>query len=408
MSRLLIREHIDGAVQSLRLNRTRMLLTTLGVGIGVASITTILALSAGIIHVISGQVSALGDNIAVVRPGYSDTSATTLSPINQQTYSTSTLTEKDFQTIQSLPGVKSAAPLMQIEGMMHAGKTTRPGLVVATTPAFADIAKLRMEQGQFLDSLTDDATTVIGRQLAINVFGTEEPLGQQFTIRGKTFTVIGTLKRKDDPVNYNNIDYDNTAFISLAAGKEFHNGSLQMQQINVMADNASVLPGVVKKADAEIAKNHSGERDYTIIAGKKIADSSSMLFRALAGVMTAIAAISLIVGGIGIMNIMLVGVAERTREIGLRKAVGATNGNIVMQFMIEALIISLLGGILGYITGYVIAFLISTFFAFLPALTWHIAAVAAGISILVGVLFGAYPAIRAARKDPIESLRSYH
>jgi ABC-type antimicrobial peptide transport system permease subunit len=124
--------------------------------------------------------------------------------------------------------------------------------------------------------------------------------------------------------------------------------------------------------------------------------------------MTAIAAISLVVGGIGIMNIMLVGVAERTREIGIRKAVGASNGDIVIQFLMESLIISLLGAFLGYFGGYVLAFVVSTFLYFPPAFTWPIAAAALGMALAVGVVFGIYPAYRAARKDTIESLRQYH
>jgi ABC-type antimicrobial peptide transport system permease subunit len=124
--------------------------------------------------------------------------------------------------------------------------------------------------------------------------------------------------------------------------------------------------------------------------------------------MTVIAAISLVVGGIGIMNIMLVGVAERTREIGLRKAVGASDINIVWQFLTEALIMSILGGLLGYISGYIIAFIISTALPFDPVITWEIAAIAMGIATIVGTIFGLYPAIRAAQKDPIESLRQYH
>jgi ABC-type antimicrobial peptide transport system permease subunit len=124
--------------------------------------------------------------------------------------------------------------------------------------------------------------------------------------------------------------------------------------------------------------------------------------------MTAIAAISLVVGGVGVMNIMLVGVAERTREIGIRKAVGSSNGAIVVQFLIESLMMSVLGGVLGYITGYVIAFAISNFLYFTPAFTWQTAVIALGMAIVVGVVFGIYPALKAARKDTIESLRQYH
>jgi ABC-type antimicrobial peptide transport system permease subunit len=157
-----------------------------------------------------------------------------------------------------------------------------------------------------------------------------------------------------------------------------------------------------------LTRNRNNQAETETLIGDDIAKSSSAFFRIMNLVMTAIAGISLLVGGIGIMNIMLVSVAERTREIGLRKAVGASNQMIVLQFMIEALIISILGGLLGYIGGYAIAFAISFFLPYDPSFSWFIVLAAVFLSIGVGVIFGLYPAIRAARKDPIESLRRLH
>lgn len=406
---LLFTEHIQNAVQSLKTTKTRTLLTVLGVAIGVASITTILSLSSGIANVISGQIDALGGNIAVVRPGSVTKSPNFASPVNQQAFSTSTITEKDIADINQLPGVQETAPLMIINGSLKAGDTTaKTGTIVATTPSFADVTNLPIRDGQFIDSVTNRDTAVIGPQLSIDLFGTDQPIGQTFDIRGQTFTVIGVLKRTNNPVNFNNVDFDHAAIISLESGKSFHEGMAQIQQIDIKARTVDALPDVIKGAREQLTKNHGGEKDFTILSGKEIAQPTSQLFLAVTDVMTAIATISLIVGGIGIMNIMLVGVAERTREIGLRKAVGASNGNIVNQFLTEALIMSLLGGFLGYVGGYVVAFGISTFLTFTPAINWQIAAVAFGMSLIVGVVFGFYPALRAARKDPIESLRRYH
>ena len=157
-----------------------------------------------------------------------------------------------------------------------------------------------------------------------------------------------------------------------------------------------------------LIKNHTNERDFSIFTGDQISQPTGQIFYTIAAVTTAIATISLVVGGIGIMNIMLVTVAERTREIGIRKALGASNSDIMWQFLIESLALSIGGGIAGYIGGYILAFGVSLSLPFYPAVNWQIAAAAIAISIIIGTVFGIYPAIKASRKDPIESLHQYN
>ena len=407
MIHLLLLEHIQTAKHSLKNTRMRTLLTVVGVAIGVASITTILSLSSGITNIIAGEVDSLEGNIAIIRPGSTvDTSLT--QSLTQQPYIASTLTEEDLIDIQELKEVKDAAPIMLVNGSVKSeGTTAKTSTIVASTPSLVDIARLPIRDGQFIDSVTNRDTAVVGSQLSVDLFGTDQSIGRTFTIRDQTFTVIGVLKKMNNPINFSNVDFDHAAMISLESGKSFHQGIAQIQQINIRADSAENVPNMITKVSNLLRKNHLGEQDFTIVSGQEVAKPTSQLFHSITVVMTTIAAISLVVGGIGIMNIMLVGVAERTREIGLRKAVGASNGNIVWQFMIESLIISLIGGVLGYIDGYILAFTVSTFLPFDPAFTWEILGISLSVSLLVGVLFGLYPAFRAAKKDPIESLRLY-
>lgn len=408
--RLLVVDHFKTAWHSLKTTKTRTLLTTLGVAIGVASITTILALSGGVAQIVSRQVEGLEGNIAVIRPG-TPTKQTTdfIKPTTDHTYIASTLTEKDYDDILQISGVEAAAPLMIVPGSIATDSTkAERGTILATTPSLATIAGLKIRDGQFIDSVTNKDTAVIGSQLSIDLFGTEQSIGQTFKVRGETFTIIGVLKNTDDPVNFNNIDFNQAAIVSLESGKSFHQGIAQIHQIDIKAATAETLPGVMQTVKDQLVKNHMGEEDFSILAGEAIARPTSEFFSGLAGVMTAIASIALVVGGIGIMNIMLVSVAERTREIGLRKSVGASNSHIVWQFLIESLIISVLGGVIGYAVGYVIALVAGSALGFGPALTWQIAVISLGVAVMVGIVFGLYPAIRAARKDPIESLRQYH
>lgn len=403
--RFLIRDHLSNAYESLRSNRTRTFLTCLGVSIGVASITTVLALSNGATGIVKKQIDALEGNIAVIRPAVKASQDVTA----QQNFSVSTLSEKDYEEIKKLPSVKTVVPLMIINGTA-AKNSVRPAdtSVVASTPDLENIANLTMGSGQFLDGVTNQQTAVIGQQLSIDLFGTELSIGKTFSVRGKTFTVIGVLKRLNDPINFNTVDFDRTAIIHLAAGKELMNGSTTLQQINIQAHDPQSLPKAMDDVSTTLTKLHSGDNDFTLLSGSEIAAPTNRLFSLIQGMTVAMAVIALVVGGIGIMNIMLVNVAERTREIGLRKAIGASNGHIIWQFLIESLIISIVGGIGGYVFGYVCAFAISSFLTFDPAISWQIAAVSFALSVGVGIIFGIYPAIKAARKDPIESLRQYH
>lgn len=406
--RILIANHFQNARQSIRANRMRSLLTMVGVLIGVASITTILSLSIGASSIIARQVDNLGGNIAVVRPANPQVDTFDTSSLGANPFTTSSLTERDIATLRDIPHVEQVAPLMIMQGKVAGeGATQAAAPIVATTPSLAEVSALKIDDGEFLNPGILNATTVIGSQLSIDLFGTEHSIGKTVVIRGAPFTVIGILERTNEPINYNGVDLDAAALINFSIGKQFNQGAAHIQQINIKSDSVANLQDVIADANRLLLRNHLGETDFAVLSGNEVSQPTSQLFTAFAGVSVAIAAISLIVGGVGIMNIMLVSVAERTREIGIRKALGATRFDIIMQFMIESLLISLGGGILGLLVGYGAAFGISLLLPFDAILTWQIAISAIVVSLTTGFLFGIYPAARAAKKDPISALRQY-
>ncbi len=407
--RSLFLNHIQNARQSIKSSRLRSFLTTLGITIGVASITTILALSAGATSIIGAQIDALGGNIAVIRPGAaSDGLESEISNLGSSQFSSSSLTDGDLALVKNIPHVSAVAPIMVLHGAVDGtskGPANTP--ILATTPDLAEISKITVRDGQFIDDDLSPATTVIGPQLSIALFGTENSIGKTVRIKGQAFTIVGILKRANAPVNYNQIDFDNAVIIRIDSGRSLNQGATHLQQINVQTDSVTNLQSVVTETNKTLLASHLGQADFSVLTGSDISQPTGKIFTAIAGVSVVIAAISLLVGGVGIMNIMLVNVAERTREIGIRKALGATNRDIVLQFLIESLALSISGGIIGYIVGYVAAFAISTFLTFGPLFTWEIAVVALAASLITGTLFGIYPAIRAAKKDPISALRQY-
>lgn len=409
--KLLLANHIHIARQSIANSRMRSTLTMLGITIGVASITTILALSAGANKIVIDQVDSVGGNIAVIRPGAkADGTLQGLAqiPVGQQ-YSASSLSTTDVTSIQKIEHVKNVAPLIIMGGSVSGSNQGSPRTpILVTTPSLEKISGLKVSEGQFLDTSLSGYTAVIGPQLSIDLFGTEQSIGKNVTVKGQPFTIVGILERTNTPVNYNSIDFDNAVLVDIDDSPTLmQGGQSQIQQINVQSDSIKYLDAVITDVNKVLLKNHFGQADFTVLSGQEIAQPTSSIFTALAGVSVAIAAISLVVGGVGIMNIMLVTVAERTREIGIRKALGATNGDIISQFLIESLALSIGGGVSGYLLGYALAFIISTFLTFDPVFNLEIAGIAFAVSIIIGTIFGLYPAFRAAKKDPISALRQY-
>ncbi len=407
---MLFFNHIENALASVKSNRLRSILTASGITIGIASITAILTLSTSVTEIVRQQVDHYGGTLAVVTPAAPQKNLPeSVQQLSGSANTASSLTQKDVETLNAIEHVTAAAPLMVLQGAVS-GDISPSGTshIIATTPELKTTNSLNMHDGQFLDLELDDTTAVIGHSLAIDLFGTDQVIGKLVEIRGDHFRIIGVLKPTFTPLNFNSVDFDTSVFISLKSGVKQNEGSAHIQQINLVVDSVAHLDGVLAEAHKLLLKNHLSRTDFLIATGDAIAQPTSHLFGLLTSLTVAVAAISLLVGGIGIMNSMLVGVAERTREIGIRKAMGATSGTIVMQFITESLFLSIIGGVFGYLIGTLLGVVASILLGVTPVFSLTIMALALAFSVITGTVFGAYPAFKAARKDPITALRLYN
>lgn len=406
----LLRMHIENAIESLRANRMQTFLTILGVVIGISSIVVIFALSGGANSIIQDQIKSGGGTIAVVRP--KDISSSNKNIINSvatsQNFLQSSLREDDFRNISKIKNIIATAPLASFNSKIKGDDKEITTNILASTPNLDQITGIKVAKGEFITNSSNARTAVIGYQTAVSLFGSPHALGKYISIKGENFLIIGILEKQSSIVNFSNIDFDNTIILNYDEVKNIMGSSPQIQQINIKFNTINNSDIVQHNIEEVMCNSHKGEIDYEILIGKNITHSSSDLISMGSAILALVASISLIVGGIGIMNIMLVNVSERTREIGIRKALGANNNQILLQFLIESLIISSVGGFFGYLLGYSFSFTVSIFLPVLPVISWQIMALAAGLSIIIGIIFGMYPAIRAARKDPIESLRYYN
>lgn len=403
---MIIPDYVRVAFASLRSTRVRTALTTLGIIIGVFSITLVLALGEGAKQAVAGQVAKLDPGILVAKPGADDQRAA-LSRYNPFAISpTSTLTERDVEAITKQDSIQSLAPIMFVNGSVAMDENRSiDAPILATSEDLKELLKLQLASGEFINPDTNRNTVTLGHNAATNLIGTDQARGQEVQIKGRPHTVIGVLKPTETPINILGVHIDESVFISLDDGKTFNQGIAQIQQIIMRTDQDNAK--VSQEVDQTLLASHDGERDFMVYQGENVAETSSAFYSIIVMLTATVAAISLVVGGIGIMNIMLVSVSERTREIGIRKALGATNSHVLMQFLIESLAMTIVGGVIGLATAYVAAFFIASAFSFYPAFTWAIVAISMTLALITGLIFGVYPALKAARKDPITSLRQY-
>lgn len=409
MSPRVLKTNIENALESLRANRLQTFLTMLGVMIGISSVVIIFSLSGGVSSMISNQIMSEGGALAVIRPKEltANNKNVITSLATSRAFTQSSIKDEDLGFVSKAKDVSAVAPLANFSAKVKGDGEEKYANLLATSPNLDQTTSLKVREGQFIAESANANTVVIGDQMAIDLFGTTQALGKEISMKGEKFIVIGVLAHQSSPINYSNVDFNNTAIIPYVTAKRIIGENLQIQQVNVRVKSVNKLSQVQKEIENGISKNHNGEQDFEVLTGKNISHPSDKFIELSTLILAIVASVSLVVGGIGIMNIMLVNVSERTREIGIRKALGANNRHILFQFLTESMIISLSGGFFGYLIGYAFSFGVSIFLPFSPIISWQIAVLVCGVSVIVGVIFGLYPAFRAARKDPIVSLRQY-
>jgi putative ABC transport system permease protein len=407
-------ETLRTGLDAVLIHRLRSGLTMLGILIGIAAVILTVGLGEGAQAKVTGEINALGSNLLVVSPG----SATSSTGIRGGFGSASTLTQADATALASktvAPDIAAVAPATQRSETLTATGTNWTTTVVGTTPDWLSVRARTVTEGRFLtvaDENADAAVTVIGSTTAQQLFGSRDPVGQTVTVSGLPLTVVGVLNTVGASASSATTNLDDQAVVPIttAANRIFGGSSrTSVQSIYLEATSSASLSAAYQEADAELLRMHqvsAATADFTIASQQSLLSTATSVDKTLTDLLAGIAAISLLVGGIGVMNIMLVSVTERIREIGLRKALGAKGRAIRRQFLVEASVLGLAGGVLGSGLGLVGATVLPHLIN--DPITISPTAIVGAIVVAVGtgIGFGVYPATRAARLAPIDALRS--
>jgi putative ABC transport system permease protein len=386
-------ELIRLAFSRLRTSRVRAALTMLGVIIGVASVVALVGVGQGTTSGITSRLAGLGTNLLTVNPKSGSAG----------------LTLADVSAVAAIPDIAAVAPELQRSGTVAAGRETATTSIIGTNASYPQVRAYEVWQGTFLTdvSVADNLRVVVlGATVADNLTLGADAVGTDITINGLPFRVIGILQPKGGTGAQ---DPDDQVMVPIGVVQKYFVGNGTIRTIGISVASVDAMAGAKTAITTALYKQHdlasTATADFTILDQAQLLATATSIAGTLALLLGGIASISLVVGGIGIMNIMLVSVRERTREIGIRKAVGARGRDILAQFLIEALTLSLLGGLIGVVLGLGISALIGQIagwgFAFSPT----IVAVALLFSLAVGIVFGVWPARQAARLDPISALR---
>jgi putative ABC transport system permease protein len=382
---------IKVAMSSVWNNKMRSFLTMLGIIIGISSVIILVGMGEGTKKQVTEQIEKLGTNLITV--------SITGNRNN-------TITEEELDDLKTKPGIKEIAPsLSQGNVNIKSGDTTETTTLEASTPNYADIRKLTISAGRFIAQRDIDnrfKVLVIGPETAQNVFGTTNVVGETMYVNGIEFTIVGVLKSEGTSSMGSN---DDRIILPLSTAQRLLKTS-DIRTFYIEAENKDKVNEAMGYLQLFLNKKYNNDtRSFRVMNQTSLLETASSTTQSMTTMLSGIAAISLVVGGIGIMNIMLVSVIERTREIGIRKAIGAKRRTILSQFLIEAATISSLGGITGVLIGYLGSYLGPKYFSTTIVISGNIVLAAFVFSVLVGVVFGIYPASKASKLNPIDALR---
>jgi len=404
-------ESVRIAVRALRVNKLRSALTMLGIIIGVGAVIAMVGVGAGAQESVAERIESLGSNLIVATSGSLTSSGARLGQGTQYT-----LTEDDATAVaREIPAVQVAAPSLKGKGQVVSGNLNWSTDIYGVTEDYLEARDWPLVAGRFLGPEDVDGATkvaVLGQTTALNLFGDTNPLGQIVRVQKVPFTVIGLLDEKGES-SYG-WDQDDVVMIPLSTAKTKVLGTSQANPRSVRKIEIKIRPGEdLTEAEAQIRtllrQRHrlqpGNDDNFKLGNLTDVLEAKEQAAQVMTYLLAAIASVSLLVGGIGIMNIMLVSVTERTREIGLRLAVGASDWDILLQFLVEAVTLAVIGGVVGIAAGLVGSRAISYFAEWRTLVMPDTIAVAFGFAAAIGIFFGFYPAKKAARLDPIESLR---
>jgi putative ABC transport system permease protein len=391
------------AFDALLRNRARSLLTMLGVVIGVGAVIVTVAIGSGARVSVQQQISSLGSNLIIVLPG-----SVTQSGARTGSGGASTLTPEDSLAVAGLPGVSAVTPVVTVRTQVVGGGNNWQTTVSGVAPTYTYVRQWTLAEGTFFsdaDVASAAKVCVLGQTVVTNLFGTTDPIGQTILIKNVPFTVVGTLTaRGQSGVGQ---DQDDTVVVPYTSALQRLSGGTYVNEMMVSGDNPNDTSGVQTEITSLLETRHritGGQDDFIVRNLADIASAASASATVMEYLLASVAAVSLVVGGIGIMNIMLVSVTERTREIGLRMAVGAPSRAILAQFLIEAVTLSLAGGAIGIVLGCVGTYVVSAFANWPTVISVESVVLAFVFSAIVGAFFGYYPALKASQLNPIQAL----